>query len=282
MIDGGGGTLDPHQRTTGRYVPAEAGHGVHHTSGASGDVHQLVASDADQHAGRGREDHVRGRGSHRLEWVGVLPVEQPAGLVADELDQGRHPQRAPDVVHVQHQHGDAGQHQDVGDHDRHAGHLTVTVELHFAHRQHGVGKRGHEQADRQLARAIPQERLDDRGENCPIASCTTTIVIVSTSVANYTIDTAIVSRIAVAASGPPVNDRGTASNSNQRSTPIVPIETATPASTHITGMNHRLERTLEQDALLMDRSVPTRTSAEAARRRTRARSPARGNSAVGV
>ena len=47
-----------------------------------------------------------------------------------------------------------------------------------------------------------------RGENWPIANCTTTIVIVSTKVANDTIDTAIVVRMPIAASGPPVNQRG--------------------------------------------------------------------------
>ena len=50
-----------------------------------------------------------------------------------------------------------------------------------------------------------------RGENWPIASCTTTIVIANTSVASETIDTAIVSKIATAASGPPVIHRGTSS-----------------------------------------------------------------------
>ena len=65
-----------------------------------------------------------------------------------------------------------------------------------------------------------------RGENWPIASCTTTIVIVRTNAASDTIDAAIVSRIAVAASGPPVIQRGTASKSNHRSMPIVTTEGA--------------------------------------------------------
>src|SRR4051795_1599694 len=83
------------------------------------------------------------------------------------------------------------------------------------------------------------------------------MVIVSTSVASETIDTAMVSRIATAASGPPVNERGTASKANHRSTAIVPIETTTPASTHMTGMNHRLERTLADDAPLTPALYPT-------------------------
>ena len=40
-------------------------------------------------------------------------------------------------------------------------HLTVAVELNLAHRQHGVGERGDEQADRQLARLVAEERLHD-------------------------------------------------------------------------------------------------------------------------
>ena len=47
-----------------------------------------------------------------------------------------------------------------------------------------------------------------RGENWPIANCTTTIVIANTSVASDTIATAIVSKIATAACGPPVTHRG--------------------------------------------------------------------------
>ena len=47
-----------------------------------------------------------------------------------------------------------------------------------------------------------------RGENCPIANCTTTIVIVNTNAASETIEVAIVSKIASAASGPPVIHRG--------------------------------------------------------------------------
>ncbi len=60
-----------------------------------------------------------------------------------------------------------------------------------------------------------------RGENCPIANCTTTIVMVSTSVASDTIDTAMVVRMANAASGPPVIQRGITSKPSARSTVIV-------------------------------------------------------------
>ena len=47
-----------------------------------------------------------------------------------------------------------------------------------------------------------------RGENWPIASCTTTIVIVRTSAARLTIDVATAERMTRAASGPPVKACG--------------------------------------------------------------------------
>ncbi len=47
-----------------------------------------------------------------------------------------------------------------------------------------------------------------RGENCPIASWTTTIVIVRTSAVRVTIEAATVLRMASAASGPPVAASG--------------------------------------------------------------------------
>ncbi len=52
-------------------------------------------------------------------------------------------------------------------------------------------------------------RCTIRGENCPIASWTTTIVMVSTSAARLTIETAIVFRIAVAEVGRPTSACGT-------------------------------------------------------------------------
>ena len=79
-----------------------------------------------------------------------------------------------------------------------------------------------------------------RGENCPIANCTTTIVMVSTSVASDTMDTAIVVKIPIAASGPPVSHRGITSNPHSRSSASVATDSTSPASTHRTGMNHRV------------------------------------------
>ena len=54
-------------------------------------------------------------------------------------------------------------------------------------------------------------RCTIRGENCPIASCTTTMVIVRTSVARLIIETAIVVKIAVADVGRPTTTCGIAS-----------------------------------------------------------------------
>ena len=81
-----------------------------------------------------------------------------------------------------------------------------------------------------------------RGENWPMASCTTTIVIVRTSAASETIEAATVDRIATAASGPPVSDSGTSSKSWALSIPIVPNDRTAPNRTQTTGTNHRLDR----------------------------------------
>ena len=97
-----------------------------------------------------------------------------------------------------------------------------------------------------------------RGENCPIANCTTTMVIVSTSVANDTIDAAIVVRIAIAASGPPVSQRGIASKPVARSMASVMSDNSSPANTHMTGINQTLAHTPERRDELMARRYPMR------------------------
>ena len=58
-----------------------------------------------------------------------------------------------------------------------------------------MDERGDEEADRQLTRLVPQDRWTIRGENWPIASWTTTIVIVSTSAVRLTIEAATVDRM---------------------------------------------------------------------------------------
>lgn len=76
-----------------------------------------------------------------------------------------------------------------------------------------------------------------------MASWTTTMVIVSTSVATDTIDTAIVVRMPRAASGPPVVHSGITSKPSRRSNARVTADSTDPATTQTTGMNHKLDRT---------------------------------------
>src|SRR5690606_14901136 len=73
----------------------------------------------------------------------------------------------------------------------------------------------------------------------------TTMVIVSTRVANDTIEAAIVVSTESEASGPPVSQRGTSSKSQARSIAMVDNDRTTPAMTHITGMTHRREPKLD-------------------------------------
>ena len=74
-----------------------------------------------------------------------------------------------------------------------------------------------------------------RGENWPIASWTTTIVIVRTSAARLTIDVATAERMTRAASGPPVKACGMSPWSNASSIQSVAKERATPPSTQSDG-----------------------------------------------
>ena len=100
-----------------------------------------------------------------------------------------------------------------------------------------------EQPDRELARLVAEDPLHDPRRELPIASWTTTIVIVSTSAARLTIETAIVVKIAVAEVGRPTSPAGS---------PVVegPVERdgdegdRRARSTHMTGTNQRLEPTL--------------------------------------
>ena len=92
---------------------------------------------------------------------GIDPVEQLAGIRADELDQRRHAQRTTDVVDVQHEHDHADHHEEIGDDDGEARHRAAILEPHFAQGEHRMNERGDEQADRDLARLVAQDRLDD-------------------------------------------------------------------------------------------------------------------------
>jgi hypothetical protein len=100
-------------------------------------------------------------------------IHQLPRRLTDRLDQRRHPQRPPDVVDVEDQHHDAQHDQDEGHHDGETGHRVARFgRRDSAHRQHGVGERRDEDADRQLARRSRRIARMMRGENWPIASCT--------------------------------------------------------------------------------------------------------------
>ena len=92
--------------------------------------------------------------------MGIDLVQQPSGLAADELDQGRHAQGPADVVHVEDQDHDARHHHDEGDDDRQTWH-RVPFDVDLAEREDRVGERCHEQADGDLAWLVLQERLHD-------------------------------------------------------------------------------------------------------------------------
>ena len=148
------------------------------------------------------------------------------------------------MVHVQHQHGNADEDEHIGDDHGDAGYLTTVLELHLSHRQDGVGEGGDNNPMASWLGLSRRNVCTIRGENCPMASWTTTIVMVRTSAANETIETAIVVKMPSAASGPPVNHRGMTLKSRAHRWPS-PTNRTTPARTHTTGMNQRLDRTVE-------------------------------------
>jgi hypothetical protein len=78
-----------------------------------------------------------------------------------------------------------------------------------------------------------------RGENCPIASWTTTRTMVRTIPVSVIIEAAMAPRIARAASGPPMNSSDIRLPS---SSATVANDKATPASTHRTGIGQRAIR----------------------------------------
>ena len=71
------------------------------------------------------------------------------------------------MVHVDDENRDAGQDEQERRHDRDARHLAgaVAVVDHLADGEDGVNERRDEEADRELARLVAQDALDDaRGE----------------------------------------------------------------------------------------------------------------------
>ena len=79
----------------------------------------------------------------------------------------------------------------------------------LANGEQGVHEGRDEQADGELARRSRSSRCTMRGENWPMASCTTTRTIVRTRTVRLTIDVATVVRTSNAASGPPMRSAGT-------------------------------------------------------------------------
>ena len=145
--------LDVEQRRSSRYETADGRHDAHEAIGCHCHRDERIAVDRCDHAGRGGEN---GRRWNVVEGqrVRVLRIEQTSRVVADQFDERRHPEGPPDVVDVQDQHRNAHDHQDIGHADGDARNLALTVGLDLTHRQHRVGERRHEQADRQLTRSI--------------------------------------------------------------------------------------------------------------------------------
>ena len=112
-------------------------------------------------------------------------VEEPAGVLADELDQRGDPQRLPDVVHVHDKHGNADQHEHEA--------VTTAMPGTLPDRRRCSSPRASARiactkvaTNRPIANWLGLSLnilCTIRGENWPIASWTTTIVIVNTSAA---------------------------------------------------------------------------------------------------
>ena len=99
----------------------------------------------------------------RLALVGIRIDDHLPRLLADELDQGRDAQRLPDVLHVDDQHNDAGEDEQERRVERDARHPArpVTLVGDRAERQQRVDERRDEQPDRELARLVPEDPLND-------------------------------------------------------------------------------------------------------------------------
>ena len=129
--------------------------------------------------------------------VRVDVVQELAGLLADELDQAGHPQRLPDVMHVDHHYRDADDDQDERGEHGGPGHVAGAVAVGRTSCRATMAK-AKVATNRPMALWLGlsrSSRCTIRGENWPIASWTTTIVIVSTRAAMLTIEVAIVVKI---------------------------------------------------------------------------------------
>ena len=157
------------ERRAGRHELPEGRHELEPAARSSGFLDECLRADLGDHTGLpGRHDGKRSRlGLELSALVRVLAVEKLACLLADELDERRDAKRLPDVVHVDDKNRDAGDHEQERGHDRNSRHLAgaVAVVGHLAGGEDGVNESGDEQADRELARLVAQDALDDaRGE----------------------------------------------------------------------------------------------------------------------
>ena len=139
--------------------------------------------------------------------VWILAVDELTRVVTDEFDQRRYAKRLADVVHVDHQGRDTRQHEEIRRRHGDAWNLPCAIAAvhNLADRQHSVHEGRDEEPDGELAGLVAKDPLHDPGRELPIASWTTTIVIVSTSVARLTIETAIVVKTAFAEVGRPTS-----------------------------------------------------------------------------
>ena len=149
---------------------AEGRHQLERAAGVASPFHEAievdVADDARDRCGDNRDSvrRVRLLVGRRIEDVQLL-----ACVVADELDQRRDAERAADVVHVQHEHGDRGEHEQECDDDRKPRNGAASVAAHadVTRGQHRMRERGDEDADRELTRPIAQDPLHDARRELP-------------------------------------------------------------------------------------------------------------------
>jgi len=100
-----------------------------------------------------------------------------------------------------------------------------------------VHEGGDEQTDGVLTRSW-RKVCTMRGENCPIASWTTTIVMDRTVATRLIIEAATAPRMPRAASGPPMTESGMSRKSVIESRVVVMTLRMRPATPYTSGMNH--------------------------------------------
>jgi hypothetical protein len=158
-------TMHAKQRCICRYEVADRRNELQHAVGSKCLVDELLVADRrdDTRLPRGNDAILRFVAWWSL--FGVDPVDEPSRVVADELDQSGHAERLPEVLHVDHQHRDAREHEQEGRQDGDPGNATrsVAVVRHLPQGEDGVDEGGDEETDRELARPVSEDPLDDAG-----------------------------------------------------------------------------------------------------------------------